>query len=283
MQTIQLKYAKSLGGGFDGDPKKAWNCVEYTNRNNPAVFVGMYDLRDYIALWRHKGKAWVFWCGSDISNLDNGFMCNNGKLMWLSKILPGFKSILLSILNKADHWCENQREQGLLSKNGVKASVNVSFFGRKESYKVEYKWSPNTQVYISASEGRQIEYGFDIIEQLAGYLPDITFHFYGATWNTKQFNIIVHGKVPLHRMNREISKMHCGLRLNKFDGFSEITAKSILWGQYPITYIPYPNIPWYSCTAELKSLLKDLRNKKEPNTEVRDYYLNKINKFPWSN
>ena len=38
-----------------------------------------------------------------------------------------------------------------------------------------------------------------------------------------------------------VKSMTGALRLTRFDGFSEILAKSYLWGQQPLSpYIPYP-------------------------------------------
>ena len=92
----QCKWAVSLGE-LEGTHQKAWGTTEYKSRSEPTVFMGMYDLRDYIALWRHKGKAWVLWCGSDIRSLRANFVFNDGKLKWLSYLFAneGFKDFLI--------------------------------------------------------------------------------------------------------------------------------------------------------------------------------------------
>ena len=76
-------------------------------------------------------------------------------------------------------------------------------------------------------------------------------------------------------MNEEIQKMQGALRLTEFDGFSEIIAKSLLWGQWPISLIFYPN------TLRIESIgaLKDL---KEPNIKGREWLLSVVNKYPWN-
>lgn len=278
----QIRVSKSLGGGFDGDPKELWGCKDYSSIFKATVFCGMYDIRDYLYLALHRGKAWVFWCGGDILNLERGYLFNDGKWKWLNKFL-GNKWVL-KVLNKAEHWCENAREQQKLLQLGIKAEVCPSFFGKITDYEVEFEpfHIPQTlQVYLSASEGRQVEYGWGIIDDLAIGMPGVTFHLYGASWKTEQSNIKVHGKVSQEQMNKEIKKMHCGLRMNDFDGFSEITAKSVLWGQYPITAIPHPNIQSFSHPQELKHQLLDIMKEQEANIHGRYYYLNAINKFPW--
>ena len=278
---MQIRYAQSLGGGFEGHPKDVWGCSDYVDKNKPVVFCGMYDLRDYYALWKHKGKVYVFWCGSDIRNLVNGFVFNDGKLKWLSKLCPGFKFLVKHILEKAEHWCENHVERDALLKWGIEVVyVTPSYFG-KVDIPITYKHSKNPEVYISCSKGRQKEYGFDIIERVAPQCPQITFHLYGDKWLTKHKNVISHGRVPIEQMNKETEDMQCSLRLNEFDGFSEITAKAILRGQYAITKIKYPQIPTYKNDKELIELLRSLSITYE-SCPARDMYRHFINKFPFN-
>ena len=74
---------------------------------------------------------------------------------------------------------------------------------------------------------------------------------------------------------------HCGLRTNEHDGFSEVTSKSILMGQYPITKILYEGIWNYDTEDELVALIEKLKYMKEPNHKGRALYLKKINNYPW--
>ena len=69
--------------------------------------------------------------------------------------------------------------------------------------------------------------------------------------------------------------MQGGIRLLEHDGFSEIIAKSVLWGQYPISLIPYPH-------TLLPSQIGTLVDRKEPNIEGRNYYRSVINKYKWN-
>ena len=52
----------------------------------------------------------------------------------------------------------------------------------------------------------------------------------------------MHGRVAQEVMNEEIKEMQGALRLTEMDGFSEILAKSILWGQWPVSLIKYSHI-----------------------------------------
>ena len=120
-------------------------------------------------------------------------------------------------------------------------------------------------------------YGWNKIPQLAYDNPDVEFHLYG---NTKYFgvdmpNVIIHGRVPQEQMNKEIKEMQGALRLTEHDGFSELIAKSLLWGQWPVSIIDYP--------FTLKpSQISELVNKKEPNLLGREWLLSAVNKFIWN-
>jgi len=82
-------------------------------------------------------------------------------------------------------------------------------------------------------------------------------------------------------MNDEIKHMQSGLRVLEFDGFSEILAKSVLWGQYPISRIGYPHIDSYTSNEKLIQLIHNLATKTAPNIKARDYYMKTLNQYPW--
>jgi len=278
------RYAPSLGG-LEGTPEEAWGTLPYSwkQRNEPTVFFGLYDLRDYLALGAHKGKKWVLWCGSDLRHLRSGFIANDGKLKWLSLLFRGkFTRLVRSVLKTAEHWVENETEKEALESLGIKVTgVCPSFIGNIHQFKITYTPKKNPAVYLSASEGRQEEYGFPVVERIARWTPSVRFHLYGANWKTKHKNVQVHGRVPKDQMNQEISKMQCGLRLNEFDGFSEILAKAVLMGQYAIGKVPHPYIPSYENDMELIMQLDALSYRPEPNAKARTWYLKNLNQYPW--
>ena len=287
MDKVQCRWAPSLGA-LEDTHQNVWGTVEYIDRNKPCVFFGLYDLRDYIALWRHKGKKWVLWAGSDIRNLMSGFMLNDGKLKWLSllikKLPPSFQQWmafkLVRVLREAENWVENDLEAAELGKFDIECKVCPSYLGNV-NLPVTYRWRKRTEVFVSSGVDRQEEYGFGVVERIAGELPWVVFHLYGASWVSKRSNVIVHGRVSKERMNRETATMQVGLRLNEFDGFSEILAKAVLRGQYAIGKVKFPMIPSYENDLELILELNKLRRQKEPNLKVREFYRSKLNDYPW--
>jgi len=197
------------------------------------------------------------------------------------------------------HYCENEVEAENLKSVGVDAKIIPSFLDNVNNYPVSFKPSQKPHVYLCGHDEREDEYGVGIVKRIASRIPEATFHIYGINKNTSFFetteintnklvdidvdcpNVWYHGKVPEGQFNNEIMNYHCGLRTNDHDGFSEVTIKSLLMGQYPITKIPYEGIWNYNTEDELVALIEKLKYVKEANTRGRAFYLKKINNFPW--
>lgn len=266
-------------GELEGPHELVWKTTEYKDPHAPTVFFGCYGLPDFFAIHQHKGKRWVFWAGSDITHLQNGYWLEDGGTLRLDP------TDMAAWLNKnAENWCENEVERKALEDMGIDAKVGQSFMGDIHEYTVTYKQNDRPSVYMSVSGDNFSLYGWDIVEQIADKC-DVDFHMYGSdNWTSVHPNVIVHGRVPKEQMNEEIKNMQSGLRLTvTMDGFSEITAKSILWGQYPIVAesFGYKHITSFRDLRNLVFQLNNLRYKAGPNP-ARLYYKEHLNKFPWA-
>ena len=273
-QITHCRLAPSLGEGFAGTPENAWGTLPYNPEmdiDKPCVFFGLYGLPDFYALWRHKGKKYILWCGSDIRHFIAGYhLEETGRIK-----LPSHQ-IARWINEKCDSFVENQVEYEALKKLGIHSTIVPSFLGNVDEYQVNYKWDEKPMVYTSVSGDDFELYGWDMIPALAKANPNIDFFLYG---NTKEFkstahNICIKGRVPQKEMDEETRGMQGALRLTKFEGFSEIIAKSFLWGQWPISLIQYPH------TIQPKDI-GTLFAKKEPNKKGREWLLKNVNRFPW--
>lgn len=268
----QCRVASSLGGGFSGTPNDAWGTKDYTNVNDPTVFFGLYGLPDFYGLWRHSGRKAILWAGSDIRHFMKGYWLDEkGK----NRLHPG--PLARWISKNCENYVENTVEQDALKKFGIKSKVVPSFLGNVDNFKPYFE--PGNKVYTSISGDDYELYGWDQIRYLAYSNPGIEFHLYGniKPINTKLWgdNVFIHGRVSQEQFDRETREMQGALRLTKFDGFSEILAKSVLWGQWPISLIEYPQM---NKIDNISSILK----KTHPNIQGRNYYLNRINKYPWN-
>lgn len=291
---MQARIAPSLGA-LEGTHQEVWGTTEYKNDTDPTVFFGVYGLPDFYSLWKHKGPKYILWAGSDILQFRRGYWLEDGgkiSLPWLGDAKKPH-GIAAWINKYCENYVETEAEAWQLKDCGVEVKgIIPSFMGNVKNYPVTFK--PGNKVYMSANKGREAEYGWGIVASIACQLPELEFHMYGGEWNYQpQDNIIAHGRVSKEQMNKEIQGMQCGLRLNKHDGFSEVTAKSVLWGQYPITYLYVPHIDQYTkddcgqpfcvtSSLNLIKLLREIPKKKKPNSKARNYYLKTLNTYPWN-
>lgn len=273
-QQWQCRVAPSLGDGFAGTPKEVWNATDYKNDADPTVFFGLYGLPDFYVLWRHKGRKAILWCGSDIQHFLNGYWLDEEGEMRIKAF-----DLAPWIATYCENYVENEVEQNALASVGITSKVVPSFLGDVKKYDLAFK--PGNRVYTSVSGDDFKLYGWDKIGLLAMMNPHIEFHLYGnkRDWipsvSNALPNVRVHGRVTQEQMDKETREMQGALRLTEFDGFSEIVAKSLLWGQYPISII---RNPW---TMPVESL-GTIPALDKPNIEGRKWLLKNVNKYPWA-
>jgi len=270
---IYHRWSSTLGP-LEDTAENIWGTTEYEgDRDEPTVFVGLYGLPDFYSLWRHKGKKWIFWCGSDITHFKNGYWLEEGGNI---KLNP--RPLAAWINKNCESWVENEVEYKTLKELGIESKICPSFLGDVTKFEISYYGSERTKLYTSISGDEFELYGWDKIPNLAKENPNIEFHLYGASSYIAAMgfdNIFFHGRVPKEQMNEEIKYMQGSLRLTEFDGFSEIVAKSLLMGQWPVSLIEYP----HTLKPENIELLKIA---KEPNYKGREWLLSVVNQFPWS-
>lgn len=266
----QCRYAPSLGA-LEDTPQNVWGTDAYIDQEQPTVFFGLYGLPDFYTLWRHKGRKAILWAGSDIQHFLKGYWLDDMGVMKLRAF-----DLAPWIDTYCENYVENEVEQTALASVGIRSKVIQSFLG-DINLPISYQQSSKPKVYTSVSGNNFKLYGWDKLPELSDKYPYIEFHCYGNTenWGSMRDNLIFHGRVPKEQMNEEIKDMQGALRLTEFDGFSEILAKSVLMGQWPVSVISYPHI----LSLDELGTLKD---KTEPNLAGRDYYLEKLNKYPWN-
>lgn len=232
---------------------------------DPTLFFGCYHIGDYLRILFHRGTKTLFWCGSDLLSVTP----IKARMLKRQKIL---------------HYVENDVEWLLLRKHGIPSLVQPMFFGDANRYPASYIQADYPHVFLSAHPGRGAEYGVSRVIRIAPKVPDVTFHIYmnGSIREYKRQlrfpkNVILHPKVSEEQFDEEIRKYQAGLRLNSFDGFGEVIAKSVLLGQYPISTIPYEGVDTVLSDWELIEKLKDLSKRREPHPN-RDYWFRLLNK-----
>ena len=270
----QCQWSPTLGT-LEDTPENIWGTKSFSYLGEPSVFMGMYSYKDFLGLWTHfqrsEKKPCILWCGGDILRITKtGYWLHDTEVMKLQT-----EPLAKWINENCENYVENQVEYDALKAIGIESKIVPSFLGKVEDYEVSFK--PGNKVYASVSGDNFEQYGWYKIEEMAKQNPDIAFHLYGnvAEWKTKNKNVIVHGRVKKQQMNAEIKEMQGGIRLLEFDGFSEILAKSVLWGQYPISEIEYPHIM-------KPGQIREILDKKAPNFKGRNHYLSVLNRYPWN-
>lgn len=275
MQNWQVRWSPTLGE-LEDTHQNVWGTRNYENDTDPTVFFGLYGLPDFYTLWRHKGRKAILWAGSDIRHFIKGYWLEDG-----GEIKTDPRSLAAWINKHCENYVENEIEHLALKFHGIDSKIVPSFLGDVNKFEVTFDWKSTPQLYTSVSGDDFKVYGWDKLSQLAWDNLDIEFHCYGnitipypnpAPWPP---NVIFHGRVPKEQMNTEIQNMSGALRLTEFDGFSEILAKSVLMGQWPVSLIRYPHM------LSLDEIRK-IKNTHLPNKEGKEYYLNAINKYPWN-
>lgn len=290
-------------GALEDTAEKIWGIEAYfgDDRDNPAVFFGIYGLPDFFWLWKHKGRKCILWAGTDIIHLKKGYWLEDG-----GGIRMSHRPFSTWINKYCENYVENEVEQKALAEMGIESKVVPSFLGDVKDFPLVYKKEEKVRLYTSVSGDNFEQYGWDKILDIATENPDIEFHLYGnikipsdllyaaALKNRFKASIFIHGRVPKEQMNREIKDMSGPLRLTEFDGFSEIIAKGLLWAQWPVSLIEYPHTINLKFTKEkwpdgektvkphLYKFDKKIMIPSEPNIQGREWFLSVVNKYPWN-
>ena len=227
-----------------------------TDINKKVFFQGLYHEQDYQTFANHMGERVLYWNGSDVLRT-----LMQGTWLWLIQHTP------------AEHLCHSYWQQEVLRRVGVKVKIFPIFFGDLRRYQVHYEQSDTPQVFLTSHNGRDEDYGVDIVERIAPKVPDITFHIYGAENETDNKNVVYHGWVKEEKMDKETRKFQ-GCIKGGSGGISITLIKSIMMGQYPISFNKIKGI-WHAPDDEsfIKQLNK-LKDQYSPNLKLRKQYLN---------
>src|SRR3990167_1413770 len=253
---IYCRWSPTLGS-LEDTAENIWGTPEYEgDKEEPTVFFGLYGFPDFYSLWRHRGKKYILWAGSDIRHFSQGYWLERDGVV---KLDP--KPLALWIQRNCDSYVENTVEYDELAKWGIIAKIVPSFLGNVDNFTPQIIDSKKR--YYSSVSGNDFDlYAWGKLNKIAEENPDIEYHFYGNTvlWKAPQ-NVIIHGRVPKEQMNKEVKNMTGAIRMVEFEGCSELIVKSVLWGQKPISLIDY-----------------DFLHSDNPREEL----LKVLNNFPWN-
>jgi len=234
----------------------------------PAMF-WLYFQEDYEYLLNHKGGKYVYWHNSDVLRL---------------KHIQDFWQYIPQLRHGITHACHNSLLQEELAQNfGIYSIVRPVFWNDVTKYPESYEYSDKPEVYITSHPNRDVEYGEPYMHALSELFPNLIFHIYGNEGESTD-NLFYHGAVSEETMDLEIKDMQICLRMNKHDGFAQTSMKSILMGQYLITGLEYPQIPYAKDFSSLVGFIMKIINRK---LSTVDYHPTRwkesLNNFDWIN
>ena len=149
--------------------------------NKPAIWMSLYNFKDYLAFKFHEGPKLVYWFGSDVTAL-----ITTG-LMWTSQNWVATSEDLVKLVKSKNciHVCQNELLQSELASVGIDALIRPLFLGDLDSFETCFSPSKNPSVYTIVSAGRPKFYGVEWIHEIADS-TDVEFHIYGCRmdWNT---------------------------------------------------------------------------------------------------
>lgn len=217
---------------------KKYNLKEYTNKNKPCIFNGLYNQQDYIKLIQHNSHKTVVWCGTDATMINKNF------------------KNLLSRAGEIRHIAKSKFVSETLSKHGIKhILLPITPTIPIKNYKPK-----GENIYFYSGNNKK-KYGGDFVDQI----KKIT-----------KYKIIETNKNTYK--SKELEKIYescfLGLRLTKHDGLPNTVLEMGLMGRNCIHNGNTPNSIGYKTLDDIIEIIDSEYEKRNENSEkiVDDVY-----------
>jgi len=228
-----------------------WNLAEYTNTDQPAVFLGMYPGEDRWALREHKSMAIVVWAGSDSMDVKNIGEFNKPNIIHIA-------------CNK------------YISDDLINAGIT------------DFKFMPITVLNQEKLRIVPVPLGDKIYVYPKDIKPNRQYKdFYGSETVNNLFNVFGEGRFILanptsythDKLYKEIyPKCFIGLRFVPHDGLSETVIEMGLFGRRVIYNGVEPNVIPYNNLEDIINIIKsEEKNIGKIHVELAESVRNYIN------
>jgi len=213
MEKIKQVYISESVSFFSEKIKKKYNLKNYSNKDEPSIFWGMYRDEDINILSKHNSKSVIVWRGSD------AMVCE--KYVTQLKKLKNVKHISISTTITES-----------LNKIGIKSELIP--IRPAEFYKNKKPKGDKIYFYYGAGTEKAYDfYGGKIVDELKKILP---YDFIFATKNT-------YSETELPKIYEEC---FIGLRLTNHDGIANTVCDLGLMGRKCVHNGDIPNCIKYS-------------------------------------
>lgn len=204
-KKIQLKISNSVIF-FKDKLMKKYNLTEYTSKNEPTVFFGMYDDYDYKAFCEHIGEKVIIWAGTDALKLVN-------KKNWHNNLQNSNNIAISSFINK--------------TLNSINVKNRIKPITPTENL-INIKPKGDFIYWYYNSEEKKNFYGGEIIDQIEKLTKYKIIKANGNSFNDEELKNVY-------------EKCFLGLRLTEHDGLSNTVVELGLMGRYCIHNGDTPN------------------------------------------
>lgn len=229
------------------------NGEPYKDATAPTVFLGCYNLADYRAIKNHKGKAIVWWGGTDITKM----------LKARVRFPEGIK-----------HYAQTPTNQNELKMLGINAGILPLVYADPEYYKL----TPiGKSIYFYAGWAREKFYGIDTIAKVAREFPDVNFIITRYRHRHPPFpNAKIYKAVDKGNLRTLYARCFCSLRPTRHDGFSQSVAELALMGRRTAWLYQYPCSKRCITPDDYIEFVASELKRKQPSQTARKFIIDTI-------
>jgi hypothetical protein len=220
---------------------KIYNLKEYSNKNKPALFFGLYNSEDVKHIKMHDGMRYLLWGGTDAD------MRYNKKKR---------REFIDRIKNYGDlmHFSSSKNLQQRLNNLGIpNRLLMISFCINDKQFMVPKKMGDSIYIYNGLVKGTEMKYGGEIYKTVMKKLP--------------QYNYLLSNElsVPYRDMGKVYQQCFLGIRLTINDACAMTVQEMGLMGMPIIHNSDYPNAIKWKNANDVVSIIKSCDDKFKKN------------------
>jgi hypothetical protein len=210
--------------------KEVYNLTSYKNRNDAALFFGVYREEDIRKIQIHKGDRYVLWGGTDSD------IRYPNRLKTVKRV---------GKMNIIKHYAISNDIKNRLDKYNIK-NESISFnLVDNNIFSYIYELGTKIFIYNGIKKGNENLYGKTIYMSIVNKLPDYEYIY------SNELNL------PYNKMSSVYRKCFVGLRLTTEDGNANMLQEMCSMGIPVFHNSSYPNaIRWKTADDIIKKILE---------------------------
>jgi len=247
LYSSDVLHGNSYRPDHHGNFKQGYDLVDYYDIDQPAIFYGCYNDKDYKTINRHRAGGIVIWGGTDVT--------------YMKKHKYRFGRNIRHIALSRGNLME-------LKKHGIKAEYRVLLKADPEVYKLK---PLGRKVYVYMPFKRRRFYGFDTVEKLSNRM-DVEFIIarYGRNRDTKIRNAKTYPLLTQRQLRTVYEDVLCCIRPTQHDGFPQsflelgLMGRRCAWPHEPGVAVQCKNLNGFI------NFIKNEQNRTRPHSDIRE-------------